>query len=421
MAITQLQWNSRHRLGGLIMALACFILPAIGRAESDTPMKNPVEWINQLSDKFKLHGFLSQGFTYSNGNNYYGDSTHGSFDLTEIGLNLSYRLRPDTTLAVQGLSRRAGGMDNGSPRLDYAFVDHTVAQDSQHRWGVRLGRIKNPIGFYNESRDIAVVRPGIILPQSIYLGGMGLRDFFLASDGLGLYWQRHGQDSALSVDYQVALPTQLSSQTQRAFMRGVILPGHLDMETGQVLRILHDNETNFRWAVTGVFVKSQYKPAAVDLLTDGTVSIYVLTLSADWLLHPWQLTSEAAWRELVYKGFGAAVDSQPSHLSIYGEALYRWSEDKWQASLRYDLHYFDIDDPNGSTMEAHTGVPGHSRFSKDLTLGLGWNVTPTFQLRAEYHLIDGSGFAPLVDNPGLQAGNVDRYWDILTLQAAFRF
>jgi inorganic pyrophosphatase len=55
-------------------------------------------------------------------------------------------------------------------RLDYGFVDRTLLADGDDQVGLRLGKIKNPIGFFNTTRDVAHTRPGIIMPQSIYHG-----------------------------------------------------------------------------------------------------------------------------------------------------------------------------------------------------------------------------------------------------------
>lgn len=41
----------------------------------------------------------------------------------------------------------------------------------------------------------------------------------------------------------------------------------------------------------------------------------------------------------------------------------------------------------------------HSRYAKDFTVGLRWNVTPEFMVRAEYHHVNGTGWISRLDNP----------------------
>lgn len=45
-------------------------------------------------------------------------------------------------------------MYDGTPSLDDALIDLTLIQAAAHRTGVRLGRLKNPPGLYNETRDV---------------------------------------------------------------------------------------------------------------------------------------------------------------------------------------------------------------------------------------------------------------------------
>ena len=47
---------------------------------------------------------------------------------------------------------------------------------------------------------------------------------------------------------------------------------------------------------------------------------------------------------------------------------------------------------------AGTGRPAHSRFAKDITVGLRWNITSQFMLRAEYYHVNGTGWLSALDN-----------------------
>lgn len=138
-------------------------------------------------DDIQFHGFLSQGLFSSSGNNIYGQSKDSvSADSTEIGLNVSYQAFNNLSFAVQGLYRRAGANtgDAGEVTLDFGFVDLNLLNLSDGRIGVRGGRIKNPWGLYNETRDVAFTRPTILLPLAYFERS---RTLFLALDGGQLY------------------------------------------------------------------------------------------------------------------------------------------------------------------------------------------------------------------------------------------
>ncbi|MCK5356094.1 MAG: hypothetical protein KAJ63_13330, partial [Methyloprofundus sp.] len=109
-------------------------------------------------DDIQFHGFFSQGLFHTTGNNVFGQSKNSvSAGLTELGLNISYQALNNLSFVAQGLYRRAGEStgDQGELSLDYAFVDITLLDFSSGRIGVRGGRVKNPWGFYNETRDVA--------------------------------------------------------------------------------------------------------------------------------------------------------------------------------------------------------------------------------------------------------------------------
>ena len=124
---------------------------------------------NNLPGDFQIHGFASQAYITTSDNNVFGNSDNGgSFGLTEAGLNASVRPLPRLQLSGQVVSRRAGEGVTGIPRLDYAILDYRLYSQEANQFGIRVGRLKNPFGFYNETRDVAHTRPSILLPQSIY-------------------------------------------------------------------------------------------------------------------------------------------------------------------------------------------------------------------------------------------------------------
>ncbi|MGB5649462.1 MAG: hypothetical protein WBM59_05215, partial [Sedimenticolaceae bacterium] len=106
-----------------------------------------------LGQTLQVHGFLTQGYVKTTDNRFFGDSDskNGSFDYTELGVNASFRATPSILLAGQLLSRRAGDMYDGSPTVDFALVDWNISTSQDSDYGILVGRIKNPLGFYNET------------------------------------------------------------------------------------------------------------------------------------------------------------------------------------------------------------------------------------------------------------------------------
>ena len=378
---------------------------------------------------FKVHGFASQGFLQSSGNNYYGESVDGSLDLTELGLNIRYPLSPSLDLAAQVVSRRAGELYDGDPRLDYGFLDYRFQSSSTNVAGIRGGRAKIPIGFFNETRDVPATRPGILLPQSIYVEGLGIRDIYTGADGLLGYWNHFGDRSSWQLDVGVAVPTRLQDETKAAYLRTLAAPGNMNLESGQVARLLYERDGGaIRMAGTLIRVRGAYRPASGgDFFGAGKVPVDSVVLSAEWNREFFTLTGEGTLRSVKTRGFGPNLpDTSVTNGGFYVQATYRPAPG-WETFLRYDTHWDDLDDRSGRKQSAaFSALPGierapHRFFQRQWTLGAGWQVTPNWLLRAEWHHIHGTALTPLPDNPDFDQGGGTPRWDLFALQASFTF
>ena len=376
-----------------------------------------------------VHGFASQGFLKSSHNNYFGESTDGSFDLTELGLNARYTLTPSLDVAAQVVSRRAGELYDGDPRLDYGFIDYRFRSSVSEVAGVRAGRVKVPIGFFNETRDVPAARPGILLPQSVYVDGLGIRDVYLGTDGVLGYWSRFAEHANWQLDVGIAAPTTLEDQTKVAYLGTLNAPGDMELASAQVVRVLYElGGGEVRMAGTFFRVRGEYEPdSAGDPFGPGRVPIDSLVLSAEWNREYLSVTGEATVRSSRTRGFGTILpDTSVTNGGYYLQATLRPAPG-WETFLRYDTHWNDFDDRSGQKQSAaFSALPGidrapHRFFQRQWTLGAGWQVTSNWLLRAEWHHIHGTALTPLPDNPDFDQGGGTPRWDLFALQASFTF
>ncbi len=128
-----------------------------------------------------IHGFLSQGYLISSDNNYFTETTEGSFQFNEMGINFSSKLTPKLHVGIQLFAYDLGDLGNDKVTLDWVFADYHW----QEWLGIRVGKIKIPLGLYNEVRDVDLVRTFINLPQSVYQERY--REAWVAMKGAGLY------------------------------------------------------------------------------------------------------------------------------------------------------------------------------------------------------------------------------------------
>jgi hypothetical protein len=374
--------------------------------------------IDFLDGDLQLHGFFSLTLVNTSDNNFFGQSDDQiSSEYSEVGANASWRLTPDVQLSAQLLSHRAGGTDDGGVRLDYGLLDWTMASSEEGRSGVRVGRIKTAYGLYNKTRDVPFTRPSIILPQSIYFDRT--RNLTVSADGGEVYLERYYEAGSLSASLALGQP-QTDTDAATVALVGLNPPGHLDAKLAPDFQVMYEGSGGrYRLGFTALHLDLRYKPGYADRLGAGRFKLTPLIFSAQYNAENWSLTSEYASRRISVKDFGPFFyNGDALGESYYLQATYRLAP-KWEALLRYDVYYADKGDRNGRDFAAATGLPGFTRYAKDWTLGVRFDVTPQFMLRAEAHQVDGTGFLAVQDNPNAQ--DLRRYWDSFMLLGSFRF
>ncbi|MCM8594157.1 hypothetical protein [Accumulibacter sp.] len=374
--------------------------------------------LDYLDGDFQLHGFASLTLVNTTDNNFFGKSDDRiSKDFTEVGVNASWRILPELQVSAEALSHRAGGTDNGNVRLDYGLIDWTPLTSEEGRSGVRVGRIKTAYGLYNTTRDVPFTRPSIILPQSIYFERT--RNLTVSADGAEIYLERYAEAGTLSASFAYGQP-QTDNEAAKVALFNVNPPGNLDAQLSPDFQVLYEGSGGrYRLGLTATQLELRYKPGPADRLRAGTFKLKPLILSAQYNAEDWSLTSEYAWRPTTVKNFGPFFyNGKANGESYYIQGTYRLAS-QWEALLRYDAYYADRNDRDGEDFAAATRRPAFSRFARDWTFGLRFDVTPQFMLRAEVHRIDGTGFLPAQDNPNIQ--DLRRNWDNFMFQASFRF
>jgi len=373
-----------------------------------------------LPYNLQLHGFFSQSWLKTTDNNVFGQSgsASGSFDSREIGVNGSMRPMTNLLVSVQGLSRWAGEGSEGNFRLDYGFLDYTFFTGEASQLGARLGRMKTPLGFYNDTRDVPFTRPSILLPQSIYFDRT--RKLALAADGGHLYGEYRTDLGDFLFQGGVVEPIVDGDETEAAVFN-MLIPGHLTPKVSYVGRVNYELDGGrVRLAVSATQLNMGFSPE-MGPLQAGSVRFTPVIFSAQYNAERWSLTSEYALRHLEYKNFGPILPNMDfTGESYYFQGVYRFTP-RWEGIVRYDVLYTNRDDRDGKEFAAHDkrGRPDHTRFAKDLTAGLRLNITPELMLRAEYHYVNGTAWLSTLDNP--VSGDLVKDWHLFAILGSYRF
>lgn len=365
---------------------------------------------------YQVHGFAAQGYLLSEGNNFFGDSTNGSHDYYEAALNGSINLGGGLLASAQGLIRDAGPSDTGRPRLDYALIDWNVVQSVQTSGGLRFGRVKNPLGLYNDTRDVIFARPSILLPHSVYFEGAGLRNLVFSSDGGQLYGSQilGGHEGSLTIT--AALDRDLSKKERQVLVVSGPVPDEIRLKE-LLFSQLQDSWDGGRLRLAASYAHATLAAGPdpnfpVDLA--ATFNLYVF--SVRYNAERYSLISEYIYNRLKTRSrvMGRTASSSDGG---YLQAEYRPTA-QWSIYTRYDSTFSDADDRDGSEAAASSGADRYSRFAHDLSVGAGWRPDAHWGLWAELHRIYGTATAPPLDNPD---GAEDERWTLLTLMAGYRF
>ncbi len=130
----------------------------------------------------QFHGFVSQGFGYSNQNNYLTMQTSkGSFAFTDAGFNASTKIGDRFRIGAQVYIRNIGELGRWHPQLDWAVADYRFKD-----WlGIRGGVVKTVFGLHSDTQDMEFLHTFALLPQSIY--SIDLRDALIRHKGGDVY------------------------------------------------------------------------------------------------------------------------------------------------------------------------------------------------------------------------------------------
>lgn len=376
-----------------------------------------LEW---QDGKWQVHGFLSQGMTFTDHNQVFGTSQDGSLDFREIGLNGSVKPMPNLLISTQGLYRDTGSSDDLGVRLDFAQVDYSAPLlDSALVLGIRGGRTKVPFGLYNDSRDVLSTRPTVLLPQSIYFDTLALRQAMIAADGGVLYGRYTRGEHQLNFEFMTAEPRDdVGGAT--AFLTNIPnAQGKMDGRAMFIGRALYEWMGGRGRLMFSVVDLDRDFHSSSPVTPSGNIKVMYPLFSAQYNAERWSLTSEYGWIDSQRSGF-LPVSLKNTSENFYVQGEYRLTQEI-SAVLRYDVFHVDREDRDGKALSKLTGLPAHRFYARDLTVGARWEFARNFLLAADYHYVNGTAWLNEKDNPDLMNGEGSSAWSLFTMMLSFRF
>jgi hypothetical protein len=407
-----------------------------------------------------VHGFVSQGYLLSSANNYLADSEEGSAEFNEAALNVAYLPTTRFRLGLQFLSRDMGDEGNHKIVLDWGYGDYRWRDDL----GIRVGKIKQPLGLYNKNRDLDLLRTSVLLPQGIYNDHW--REFVMAVEGVGLYGfkplgifgdadyevqfgSRNVPDPDAgfwgtlysAIGTGIADYTEGSIQQNPYFPPGSVKVDYLGTDDQSIVSSTSIN-TNLIWntPLTGLRLGAVWA-GSYDLRVSGitemsieiptgdpsqptykttnkipfesTIDVGVHTLSGEFTSHGWTIGMEyfrLTGSETIIADT-ASVEADFDNMSWYGKVGYQVTP--WLAlGTYYSEFYIDPSDKDGKKK----AIPEEA-WQKDLTVSSRFDISPFWIAKLEVHFIDG--IAQVIAPDG--EDDRERNWTLLAVKNTFHF
>ncbi len=429
-----------HRaIGAWLFVGACLAAPARAGAED-------------FNLNLAIHGLASQGFLQSSDNNFASlNSEEGTFAFTDEALNVTAQPLPGLRVGAQLFARDFGPQGNHQVVMDWALGDYRVAD-----WfGVRAGKVKQPLGLYNTVVDADMARAEILQPAGAYpISNRELTNAFNGADVYGTI----AMGRAGSLDYEAWVGTidlddayivgrfakEGAASGLNAF-RALRLTG-LDYQVGSVkatMDHLYGGALEWRTPIdglrlraSGITAESDFDVATTYTGFQGTIPLsiatrthtdfeqrYVLYFSGEYQRGALRVAAEHVRAHNKQRGQISglpfpvpeiAAEQKPA--STYGQVTYRFTE-RLQASTYYSVSYSDRDDKDG-LKEVAAGRPAHHGWSKDLALTGRIDINPHWLFKLEMHFLDGTSGLSTVENA---ATGLVKDWKLFAVKTTFYF
>ncbi len=377
-------------------------------------------WAADLG-KTDIHGFISQGYLKTDHNNYLADTEDGSFQFNEMGINFNRQINKRFKIGMQFFARDLGNVGNDEISVDWAFADY--------RWkdwmGLRAGILKTPLGLYNETRDIDMLRTSILLSDAIYYEGN--RDSLNKTKGLSLYGSfllnKLGMlnyrilEGTRGVDVNSGFSNYILDQFTQTF------PSNTTMELTDI-KFDHSRSAELQWFTPLDGLKIAY--SILDMEYDVYYSFFVNNSHVFDGVSPVELvlikiySVEYTWQDLIVAAeylyttveTGGAFTNRFHGEAYYASGCYRLNE--WfEFGLRYSEHFSDTDNKDGDGLTID-----HRAWQKDLTLSFRFDINESWACKFEIHDINGTALLLQAEN---EENEIKENWHLYAAKLSFVF
>ena len=309
--------------------------------------------------------------------------------------------------------------------MDWCFLDYVWKDEI----GFRIGKIKLPLGLYNEERDYDMLRTSIILPGGAY--NWLRREVEVGTQGGSVYGYI-SLNSGGSLGYDAFAGT-LSIDPDSGFKKSVprsdflITSGEIKYVYGTRLKwltpvrglMLAFSTCQLNSAYKGVSSNNQikFKIDSPDFMRSYLSMEYNhgrLTLAGEY----YRITGT---QKIKLDLSALSLPEQSVKDSYHGESYYvtaSYRLSKWfESGVYYSVFYDDKHDHEGKKFVS-IGMPDYLGYQKELVVSTRFDITDFWLVKLEVHFIDGVGLCAVSDN---LKGFGDENWMLYAFKTTFSF
>lgn len=365
-------------------------------------------------ENLEIHGFASTGFAKSDTYNYIFSTENGSFEFSEIGVNLSAAMNNNIRIGMQFYSYNMGELGNNDVKLDWGFLDYKW-KDSL---GIRIGKVKTPYGLYNQSQDYDMLQTSIFIPQGLYT--RYYRDIIIAIQGADIYGIL-SLGKAGKLEYDMFGGTfEIDPEGGYTLMAKYIY--NVNFDSAEIDYIV-GTRLKYHSPINGLLVAMTLEKYEMELnylfansiltanINEATLQIYSteynrgnFTGASEYHLH----TTKSQFNESTYEAF-------------YIQGAYRLTE--WfEVGSYYSMAYWDKDNHRGRPVTGlldsqQPFIPNHKAWQKEITITTRFDITHFWLVKLEVHFIDGTALA----YPPEGKDYTDSNWMLYAIKTTFNF
>jgi hypothetical protein len=360
----------------------------------------------QSQERVQIHGFGGWAAGRTNNDNFYGSIAGKQTPMNNyyFTLNLSAQLERNVSIFAQPSWQTT--LKGDELVLDYVFAQWTIAK----QFGLRMGKIKNPLGIYTEVLNVGTLRPFYLIPQGMYVAmsqsytGVGLNGII----GIGSLEMSYDLFGGFQGFEQIVIeqPVALDPVTQRPIYLSVpVTPEGQNFVGGRLLFQTPISGLKFGGTVFGIDM--YYQLADGPKLRSGDTRSLGYSGQAEYVTDRIQLRSE----------YGSIDDPNLTAVRGFGEAAYKITS-HWQVAAEYDWADFKW----GAI--ALAGLPKDQNLSKHKAAGLALNywVSPNLVFKLNRYWVNGNILCKPANTAQVMAlGTLKHDTDVWILGMQFSF